>query len=566
MATLNHVIVVGCQRSGTTLVGQLLGAHPHAVLIDETDNLYSWYAALLASDRGASDRFDTVVEQARRKYSADDPRFVETASGNWSLAPHVSHIVLKAPNLTYDFAAISRLDVPKRVIFPVRDPRAVVASMAKLGHIPMVENQVVLLREHPELANRFADELALIEAADTPVHVKRAIVWRIKSGLWSSFSAESLPVFRFRYEDLVVDPLGHTRMLAEHAGLEPDDAMLEHESCYVGFGPGMTRRERPVDTASFRSWDAWLPPSQQTEVLDVAGDLAIELGFGSDARVAPSVPRAPRDALDQPIVLVGRGGSGTRLLSELALNLGVFLGNQLNETCDSVEWVETLYPLALAKQRRRIGESGGETTDIKKMLRNAADVILARGRWRAPQVWGWKLPETMFLMPEVLSAFPAAKVIHILRHPVTSSLRRTHVTSRKDNPVGTAVLKAAYASAGFDDRFIAEHPPYMHNAVTWLYQVAAVSGYCRSNLDAGRYIEIRYEDLCTRADETANWIREFTGSQQPLDGALAPDVTRMRDFEPGDPRIQPVWSLCGEFARGLGYEMSPDGNPIVARN
>lgn len=41
------VVIAGCQRSGTTLVGQVLGAHPKAILIDETDGLYDWFADAL---------------------------------------------------------------------------------------------------------------------------------------------------------------------------------------------------------------------------------------------------------------------------------------------------------------------------------------------------------------------------------------------------------------------------------------------------------------------------------------------------------------------------------------
>jgi hypothetical protein len=61
---------------------------------------------------------------------------------------------------------------------------------------------------------------------------------------------------------------------------------------------------------------------------------------GSDG--APDLLR-----FDKPVILLGRGGSGTRLLAQLALSVGVFLGNELNASHDSVEWVETLYDLAV---------------------------------------------------------------------------------------------------------------------------------------------------------------------------------------------------------------------------
>ncbi len=48
-----------------------------------------------------------------------------------------------------------------------------------------------------------------------------------------------------------------------------------------------------------------------------------------------------------PVILLGRGGSGTRLLSGMALLNGVFLGSTLNASQDLVEWLEVRYPLAL---------------------------------------------------------------------------------------------------------------------------------------------------------------------------------------------------------------------------
>lgn len=36
----------------------------------------------------------------------------------------------------------------------------------------------------------------------------------------------------------------------------------------------------------------------------------------------------PPDAIDAPVLLTGRGGSGTRLISQLAAEAGIFIGKQ----------------------------------------------------------------------------------------------------------------------------------------------------------------------------------------------------------------------------------------------
>ena len=55
------------------------------------------------------------------------------------------------------------------------------------------------------------------------------------------------------------------------------------------------------------------------------------------------------DDLESPIVATGRGGSGTRLLSTVLQKLGCHLGNELNESGDSMEWAEVIYDIVLSK-------------------------------------------------------------------------------------------------------------------------------------------------------------------------------------------------------------------------
>ena len=38
--------------------------------------------------------------------------------------------------------------------------------------------------------------------------------------------------------------------------------------------------------------------------------------------------------------------------------------------------------------------------------------------------WGFKLPEAMLIMPELLAAFPAARLVHLVRHPDSPVLCR----------------------------------------------------------------------------------------------------------------------------------------------
>src|SRR5680860_317613 len=87
------------------------------------------------------------------------------------------------------------------------------------------------------------------------------------------------------------------------------------------------------------------------------------------------------DRLHAPIVLVGRGGSGTRLISDIAVGAGVFLGNQLNKSLDSREWVGVIYDIAVTKLSSDHGLSGDLRDDYSGQLQANAAKILGAGNW-----------------------------------------------------------------------------------------------------------------------------------------------------------------------------------------
>ena len=260
-------------------------------------------------------------------------------------------------------------------------------------------------------------------------------------------------------------------------------------------------------------------------------------------------------ARSQPVVLLGRGGSGTRLLARLALSIGTFLGNELSASHDSVEWVETLYDLAI--EAVTAGVASGSARDVywRKRLRHRASEILASGRCDPTALWGWKLPETMLTLPQALRAFPRAQVVHLVRHPVTSALRRTHMTSRLDNPVGRAVLPAAYRACGLDPDNIERDEPYIRNAVTWAYQVRGVLDTLRSLSPTECWLQFRYEEICANPVEAQKGLAAFLGTAAPMADPPEIDLGRIGDASGDRGSSEKIWSICGGLAFELGYEL-----------
>jgi len=270
------VCVIGCQRSGTTLTAQILGAHDRAALIDEDDGLYRWLggpdAIGLKMDRALE---TTIADCAARKYRSPQDRFV-MGGAHYAFGYSVDALVLKAPNLTFNWRAFA--DAMEQAVFiaPIRDPRAVAASMLVLKGVPMIENQVAFILKTPpescaeDVRGRLAD-------AGTPAHVKAALIWRVKNELCEAADGGRAPM-RVQYEDLTDDPGAVSEMLAAAASLDLA-GLRAHATVMTGRAPGKTDRARAVDQRSRQSWKECFSPAEAAEILEAAGPLALRYGY-----------------------------------------------------------------------------------------------------------------------------------------------------------------------------------------------------------------------------------------------------------------------------------------------
>lgn len=273
------VFVVGCQRSGTTLTGLMMGAPDHAILIDEDDGLYDWFSAMSEGTPSADLLLSNVLERAVKKHQTNAPYLMRNAQGRTIASPTIQYAVLKAPNLTYAFNAIANLPIPRTVLYPVRDPRAVVASMRRLSHVKMVENQIRLLAANPEIERIFPSEIAILRAHESSDLTKQAMVWLIKSSLQKQFATTDIEMMTFRYEDLVMHPETMARDIANRAGVDFDPKMTAHDKFYTGRAVGRTDRKRAVDQTSIGLWSSELSNDENQELKKLLGSRMQELGY-----------------------------------------------------------------------------------------------------------------------------------------------------------------------------------------------------------------------------------------------------------------------------------------------
>jgi hypothetical protein len=227
----------------------------------------------------------------------------------------------------------------------------------------------------------------------------------------------------------------------------------------------------------------------------------------------PALARRRRRRVPPPVVLVGRGGGGSRLLSVLARDLGIFIGSDVNRTGDSLEMVSSVYQGVLARLR---GHASWQWAAVPGDILAAAQGLLQRARY--PHPWGFKVPESILILDAIGQAFPDARYLHLIRDPLGTCLRRTHMTARLDNPIGQATLPAAYQHFGRSPAEILVDSPALHMAWTTWHQIDAARTFS-TGLPADRYLEVRFERLVAAPEEESrrvgSWLGEFQASTDP---------------------------------------------------
>ncbi len=212
--------------------------------------------------------------------------------------------------------------------------------------------------------------------------------------------------------------------------------------------------------------------------------------------------------LESPVILISRGGSGSRLCSLLAQDAGIFLGNDIAETGDSLEFVSAVYQGMVAKHHCYTAR---QQEQIVPRLRQTAMKVLQA----IPEdvIWGFKLPESIFLLPELRRAFPKARYIHFLRDPLTTTLRRTHMTARLDNHIGRISLPLAYDYLQRSRKQLLLDSPALHMAYTTIHQLACVDEHVK-NISSNNYFEVRYEEVLSDAELQVEKMCRWLGIKQ----------------------------------------------------
>lgn len=287
-----YVFVVGCARSGTTLVQRLLDAHPRLAMMHGTRWIARWFEA----ERGVG--ADGCVTAGLVEELIEHPRFgaLEIEPPElWALyertrgASYAAFVTAlfdrfgerhskplvgdKTPEYAQSLATLSRLWPTARFVHVVRDGRDVYLSV----------------RDWRKGAAKWPSW-----PYDAPGTA--AAWWDLNVRLAREAGADLGPrlYHEVRYEELVADPRVACDRMCSFLGIDYDESML---AFHAGRPPRSMSVEPRTDakrswlpvTAGLRDWRRDMSRADLRRFETVSGDLLAELGYerGDAARDAP---------------------------------------------------------------------------------------------------------------------------------------------------------------------------------------------------------------------------------------------------------------------------------------
>ncbi len=238
------------------------------------------------------------------------------------------------------------------------------------------------------------------------------------------------------------------------------------------------------------------------------------------------------------VTVIGRGHSGTRVISHTLYASGVYMGSLLNASGDLVP-AEDFYE-ACRVMARQVIHKGGLDWDFSRLHTTPIDPAFTRlvGSYLSSVLSGpracagWKLPETTLVYPWIVRMFPDAYYIHWVRDP-RDSIMGSHLTDDLGD---------------FGVPYDKPDEIREMRAISWKYQREIV----KATPPPAHTIQVRFEDFVTKQNVTLGRLEAFLGmplakiivSRDPI-GRWRTDEGR-HDF-----------SFLAEDMQELGYRPRP---------
>jgi hypothetical protein len=215
-----------------------------------------------------------------------------------------------------------------------------------------------------------------------------------------------------------------------------------------------------------------------------------------------------------PFPIICRGHSGGRLLAEAFYQNGFWMGVTNEKTKDDMEFSQRIsvvrelaydgfrYPNMRPAEQERVRQKMRALVETSKNhCPNPADYV----------AFGWKRAVTTFMVEITMDAYPQAKVVHLIRDGRDTMLSRLDSRMRKlDDPGNRLMIFGDEHISHYRGRPLTrEVVEEYRNEIEMHHWATAVRFGMRGRKYEGRYMEVLYEDLCSRPAETLGSVFEF---------------------------------------------------------
>jgi len=286
-----YVLIVGCSRSGTTLLQRLVDAHPLIAITSETNWVTHYFetkTGLTPEGLVTPEMIPRLVEYHRFPYLGIDREDLEGlitpgvsyskfVSGVFDLYAETRGKRLagsKIPAWVRRIPTLHALWPKAKFVHLIRDGRDVCMSILSWGRAKRRVGRFTMWTEDPLSTTALWWE------------------WSVRLGREDGSSLESGLYDEIRYESLISHPADECATLCTFLGLPFDDEMLRFHEGRERTEPGFDAKKawQPV-TSGLRDWRTQMPAKDVERFEAAVGDLLDELGY------ARAVPHPSSEAL-----------------------------------------------------------------------------------------------------------------------------------------------------------------------------------------------------------------------------------------------------------------------------
>jgi hypothetical protein len=184
------------------------------------------------------------------------------------------------------------------------------------------------------------------------------------------------------------------------------------------------------------------------------------------------------------------------------------MGSELNEAEDS-EPVMRFYGAWLRRYLESGAQLGAEAEAARADFERALGAHLSGLEGRSGP-WGVKVPRSILMLRYWHAAFPGLRFVHVVRDGLDMAYSRDRNQLRM---VGDLVLDRAERRLGEIEQAIAY----------WQRVNLEAADYGQRRLP-GRYLLVRFEDLCARPSEAYARVRDLVGGRRAAPDEIAAEV------------------------------------------